>query len=130
MTRINCIPVEELTNLHLLAEYREMPRISSLIWKWYDKTYSATLNTFVHPTIPRAYCLGAGHVKFFYNKGLYLQKRFEAIVQELTKRGYNLQYTTYQAHPPDMNHDWVPTIHDQNINRMRIQERLNKHKPA
>ena len=126
MTRINCIPVDELTNLHLLAEYREMPRVSSLIWKWRDKNYSTVLNAFVMPVIPRAYCLGTGHVKFFYDKGEYLQKRFSAIVDELTKRGYNLQYTTYREHPPGCNKDWVPTVHDQNINRARIEERLNK----
>ena len=27
MTRINCVPVEELTDKHLGAEYRELPRL-------------------------------------------------------------------------------------------------------
>jgi hypothetical protein len=26
MTRINVVPVQELTNKHLMAEYRELPR--------------------------------------------------------------------------------------------------------
>ena len=30
MTRINCIPVEELSTPHLIAEYRELPRVFAL----------------------------------------------------------------------------------------------------
>ena len=31
MTRINLVPVEELSNQHLMAEYRELPRIPNAI---------------------------------------------------------------------------------------------------
>ena len=30
MTRINCVPVEELHQKHLVAEYRELPRVFRL----------------------------------------------------------------------------------------------------
>ncbi len=30
MTRINCVPVEELSGPHLVAEYRELPRVFAL----------------------------------------------------------------------------------------------------
>lgn len=126
MTRINCIPVEELTDLHLLAEYREMPRVSTLIWKWYHKTYSTGLQCFVRPVIPQSYIMGKGHVTFFYDKGEYLSRRFKEIVDELTKRGYNLNYTVYRPHPYGMNNDWEPDKTAQEINRARIRERLHE----
>ncbi|ENT03393.1 hypothetical protein C038_02848 [Brucella sp. 63/311] len=31
MTRINCIPPAELTGPHLVAEYRELPRVFALV---------------------------------------------------------------------------------------------------
>jgi len=125
MTRINCIPVEELTNEHLLAEYKEMPRVSTLIWKWYFKTYDAELDCFVAPVIPSTYRMGKGHVTFFYDKGGYLKKRFSQIVDELTRRGYSLQYTVYREHPEFMNCEWEPTEEAMAINRARIRERLD-----
>lgn len=33
MTRINCVPVEELSGPHLVAEYRELPRVFALAEK-------------------------------------------------------------------------------------------------
>lgn len=30
MTRINCVPVRELGGKHLVAEYRELPRVYAL----------------------------------------------------------------------------------------------------
>lgn len=54
MTRINCVPVEELTDKHLLAEYRELPRIFNLARAVEDA--------------PTEYVLGTGHMKFFYDK--------------------------------------------------------------
>jgi len=59
MTRINCIPVEELHNKHLLVEYRELPRVFTLAHNAIEKGRWES---------PAAYVLGAGHVKFFYNK--------------------------------------------------------------
>jgi hypothetical protein len=111
MTRINCVPVDELTDKHLIAEYRELPRISKLA----RPTTSA----------PTEYKLGAGHLLFFYDKGLYLKKRFECeIVPEMRRRGFVTNYTTYREHPIGLNNDWTPTAEALTINRERIKERL------
>lgn len=40
MTRVNVIPVEELHDKHLIAEYREIPRIVNLVRKnWKRKIH-------------------------------------------------------------------------------------------
>lgn len=112
MTRINCVPVVELSNLHLLAEYRELPRISRLAKK--------------NDNIPTNYCLGTGHVKFFYDKGFWLKKRFEEqIVPEMIKRGFKPQYKEYRVHPDGLNNDWSVTQEAIELNRARIKERNN-----
>jgi deoxyribonuclease (pyrimidine dimer) len=118
MTRINCVPVEELTDKHLLAEYRELPRISALSHKWRQKAMD---------TLPETYRLGEGHVKFFYNKGEYLRRRFEEqIVPEMQKRGFKTNFTKYRLHPEGLNNDWRPREQDISINKQRILDRLKK----
>lgn len=119
MTRINCIPVEELVDKHLLAEYRELPRVFGL----------ARLPK-RGETFPEEYTLGTGHVKFFYNKLEYLERRFIAIVLELTRRGFRLSYNNlpdkyFEERNPLLWKDWEPTEQAMIINRERIHERLN-----
>lgn len=114
MTRINCIPVKELEDKYLLAEYREMPRISKAARFPKNKEL-----------FPNNYKMGTGHVKFFYDKGKYLSNRFDSIVKELKNRGFNLSYTNYRQHPTGLNNDWQPTIDDEMINASRIDDRRN-----
>lgn len=115
MTRINIVPVEELTDKHLLAEYRELPRISKLarLPKNNEK-------------FPVEYCLGKGHVKFFYDKGKFLKSRFRNLVSEMKRRGFRPKYTEYREHPAGLNLDYVPTEDALEANRQRIRERLAK----
>lgn len=75
MTRINLVPVETLHVKHLVAEYRELPRVFSL---------ARTC-----PDAPKEYVLGSGHVKFFYDKLGFLANRFGQLVLEMRRRGYN-----------------------------------------
>ncbi len=78
MTRINLIPVIELSDQHLLAEYRELPRI-----------VNAVINQkAILKNIPDSYRLGIGHVKFFYNKIGFLVERFRQIYAEMDYRGF------------------------------------------
>ncbi len=41
--------------------------------------------------IPDKFKLGTGHVKFFYNKLLYLKNRYTSLYNECIKRGFNVQ---------------------------------------
>jgi deoxyribonuclease (pyrimidine dimer) len=67
MTRINVVAPRDLTDQHLLAEYRELPRVFTLAQAWLDRGKPGAL--------PERYALGTGHVKFFYDKTDYLAKR-------------------------------------------------------
>lgn len=122
MTRINCIPVEELTGPHLVAEYRELPRVFNLARKAAEKGTIKPKDT---------YTLGTGHVTFFYTRLTYLANRHKALVAEMIKRGYHPTFTedlaVAHADIPSLCwHDWIPTAAAQKINRERIELRLHE----
>ena len=124
MTRINVIPPAELTDKHLLAEYRELPRVFRLAHRPPNNTNTKRAQRF---TIPHEYTLGTGHVRFFYNKLSYLNERFSKIVEEMKRRDFKPQYTQ-----PPINSDpllygyWQPTESAIRTNRERIQLRLKE----
>lgn len=76
------------------------------------------------PEAPTEYKLGKGHVLFFYDKGLYLAKRFQELVKEMQRRGFKTQFTKYRPHPEGLNQDWTPDQRAMDLNRERIRERL------
>lgn len=126
MTRINCVPPSELTGKHLVAEYRELPRVFKLMKAAQDR--GERIDDKRNPT---EYVLGTGHVRFFYNKGLYLVRRQKALVAEMLERGYNPSYTDPASLLPDglsLNRimDWTPTEEALRINRARINSRLGR----
>ena len=117
MTRINCgIPPADLTDKHLLAEHREIKRIPNQIRSGRYKLDGQ----------PEEFCLGPGHVKFFYDKLLYLKRRYDTIYQECKSRGFNVQNWSeaWRDLPPDLMGDYEPTDRDREIVWARIQERL------
>jgi hypothetical protein len=122
MTRINVVPVETLTREHLVAEYRELPRVFTLAANakngWWKKQ-------------PQSYTLGTGHVLFFYNRLKFLADRHKQLVHEMLKRGYKPNFTEcleaqFRQHIPEQYwFDYKPTEEALKINRERIKERLN-----
>ena len=119
MTRINVgIHPSELTRQHLLAEHREIKRIPNSI-----KKGKFNLNG-----IPNEFKLGAGHVKFFYNKLGYLHQRYELIKTECLKRGYNItSYSEcFEELPIELYNNYQETERDRKILQKRIAEKLNK----
>ena len=73
MTRINVgIPPAELNGRHLIAEHREIKRIPNLVNRG---RYSLDNQ-------PDTFKLGKGHVKFFYDKLLYLKRRYDSLFDE------------------------------------------------
>lgn len=125
MTRINVVPVAELTRQHLIAEYRELPRVFGLIREAQRRGESP-----VDIRNPLSYTLGTGHVRFFYNKIGWLVSRYYALVLEMRARGYHVGW-------PDANTDglnWTqawdnffePTPEALEINRKRILDRLGE----
>lgn len=118
MTRINAgIPPAELTDKHLIAEHREIKRIPNVISKG---KYSMDGQ-------PSEFKLGTGHVKFFYDKLLYLKKRYIKLHHECVKRGFNVQnyVGAWDRVPKELMNDYTPSEGDAVIVRQRIKERLN-----
>lgn len=118
MTRINVVDPATLSRQHLVAEYRELPRIFAL-------SYAAQQRNEDPKTHPTEYTLGKGHVKFFYTRLGWLSARFLALVAEMQKRGYKTTYTTPPAfpHKDEWQQDWTPTVDAVRINTNRINER-------
>ena len=85
-----------LTNKHLMAEYRELPRIFSAVQKLIERGgYEIYLKNIKRP---EKYVLGPGHVKFFYDKIPWLIKRYKNLYLELKEnRLYKLSYYDYNA---------------------------------
>ena len=122
MTRINVVPPDELTVKHLVAEYREITRLPGNLTKSLSRKTPFSMSE-----IPSKYTLGQGHVKFFYDKMLFLQKRFESLVNEMIRRGYQPSYTDSSIFIPKdkkFYNDYQPTQDALSINRIRISERL------
>lgn len=118
MTRINCgVRASELNRQHLLAEHREIKRIPNQI-------SSGRYNL---EDIPIKFKLGKGHVKFFYNKLLYLLNRYEEIYKECKSRGFNVEYygNAWKDLPLELMNDYTETTQDRIIVLARIKERLN-----
>ena len=121
MTRINVIDVSLLTDQHLMAEYRELPMIAGSLRRSLKSKKGL-------PTIPDKYLLGKGHVSFFYNKGLFLSRRYSSLINELLIRGYNLdlnRVVDFQTFKDNgLYNDWVADYSDLGVNVSRINQRL------
>lgn len=118
MTRINCgVPVEELTDKHLMAEHRELKRVPNCVAKGRYNLKGQ----------PGSFTLGIGHVKFFYDKLGYLKKRYEELHLECLKRTFKVQYygNAWDNVPKHLMGDYTPTENDRKIIRERIKERLS-----
>ena len=121
MTRINLVPPESLTDQHLIAEYRELPRCL--------KQPIDTSNA------PEIYCLGKGHMKWAKKHSLFLVKRFKKICCEMERRkfivnfSYENLFDLYNKQTKEENkNDYSPTEKDLKISEDRIKERLSKKK--
>ena len=123
MTRINLVDPSELSDQHLVAEYREIFMVgSSLQRSLKSKNWEKTL-----ANIPKKYTLNKGHVTFFYNKGKYLYKRYELLIEEMKNRGMNpdseRKFKTEQW-PDELFNDWEPEPDDYKVIRARIKEKI------
>ena len=107
MTRINAgVPPSALCDQHLIAEYRELPRVRSLALKYAQHPLHV-----LHSRQPNKFKLGTGHVLFFVDKGAYLQQRWSLICNEMRSRGFNVSLT-WRDWPKTLNGEWNPTPHD------------------
>lgn len=120
MTRINCIDPELLSDKHLGAEYRELPRIFGLV-----RAAQARGEAPSDPRNPKQYTLGKGHCRFFYPRLAYLKHRYRLLVEECQKRGRKVSYPVIDDSGIDhvwFNH-WYPIEADKALNIERINAR-------
>ena len=121
MTRINVgIPPADLVNQHLIAEHREIKRIPNCIAK----------GKYNMEGIPDKFKLGTGHVKFFYNKLLYLKFRYANLYTECIRRGFKVQnyIGAWDDIPQELMNDYKVKANDIRIIRQRINDRKTKTK--
>lgn len=121
MTRINIVPAKELYDQHLIAEYREIFMVGSSLQR------SLKSPGWPKCMIPEEFTLNQGHVKFFYNKGLYLHKRYDEICIEMRRRGFApdpRRVFKREQWPDHLYNDWHPGKQDKKITRQRIKMRV------
>ena len=125
MTRINIIPPKKLYDQHLIAEYREITMVPAALKRTLNSKNGLMLSK-----ISKKYTLNKGHVYFFYNKGLYLDKRYKQIIQEMRNRGFNpdskRKFPVQIFIDNNLYHDWEPCKEDFKIIEKRIAEKIKK----
>lgn len=110
MTRINVVSPDVLTDQHLLAEWRELPRVLK---------YATG-----EPAPAGPYRLGAGHVLFFRDKTGWLAARHAALTAELLSRGYSLTVRDPLQPVPCADVHYSPGPDDLDLNVARLDLRL------
>jgi deoxyribonuclease (pyrimidine dimer) len=114
MVRINFISPKLLSDQHLIAEYNEI-----LMLLGYIKKYPSLEN------IPKEYCLGKGHIRFFKNKLCYLKSRHESIKAEMRSRGFSPKKSlTISAFGKLYLNDWKPRKKDIMIIKNRLASKI------
>lgn len=126
MTRINCVPVEVLSDKHILAEYKEITRPFNKVLARIEK---GTMNDV---DIPEHYRLGTGHETFFFDKLEYLFIRYQDLCEALLSRGVNIDLEKFDdictnlqsdlAHTEYWNY-WQPRPEDMYLNMARLVKR-------
>lgn len=118
--RINIIEPKLLTDQHLLAEYNELNMVAQSFNR--SKLFKNR-----NDIIPEEYSLNNGHVKFFYNKGKYLYKRFYELKNELKNRGFNVKmdFKNYWLYRMEHFNDWKPSKNDYKVIFDRIKFKIN-----
>ena len=125
MTRINLIDPSELSDQHLIAEYREIFMVGSALQR---SLKSANWMQTRH-SLPQVFTLNKGHVKFFYDKGKYLHKRYLELVSEMRNRGMNPNLKRkfkIEQWPKQLYNDWTPNKKDLEIINVRLQEKISQ----
>lgn len=128
MTRLNLIPVEELTDQHLFAEFREIKMVPMSL----RRSIAAWGLQGVLRIIPQEFTLNKGHVSFFYDKGKYLERRYGQLKAELRNRSY--KFNEQSPLDPEgvfvgrlcLFNDYTPTPAAMTLVRERIAQRIRE----
>lgn len=117
--RINCIPVEDLADQHLRAEWVEMLMLPAYLKRSVVSKDGLILYE------GKEYVLNTGHARFFYDKLSYVYLRYKEIEVEMNKRGFRTNPTLdLTMFPKSLFGRWIPTKEDQVANLNRILTRI------
>jgi deoxyribonuclease (pyrimidine dimer) len=117
MVRINLINPRFLADQHLIAEYNEILMLFGYVRKYPNTHFNQ---------IPKNYKLGQGHILFFKNKLRYLEKRFDMIKKEMSRRGfYCMKKIDFVGIDKKLIGDWKPVNADKEIIKKRLIEKIN-----
>ena len=122
MTRINLTLVSQLADQHLMAEYRELPRVFGTVRKHVQN--GKKLKDF---KVSSQFLLGTGHVTFFYDKLEFLKQRQIQLIAECLKRGFNIKDTTVQDIsdiPSAWRNGYVPSQDAIQLSQARLDEKI------
>ncbi|WGH49584.1 hypothetical protein [Alishewanella phage vB_AspM_Slicko01] len=124
------VPVEELTNEHSFGEYKEILRPLNKVRAALKKYPNKLLFMKHYKKMPDDYVLGTGHETFFFNKLMYIADRYMQLCEWRKARGYKYTELTIEdligGLPSFVLNNYVPTENALQLNRMRINDRLNK----
>jgi hypothetical protein len=123
VTRINAVPVAALHRVHLVAEYRENPRVFGLVWA--AQRRGLTPDTVRSPPL---YVLGTGHVKFFYSRLGFVLARQHQLVAEMRARLYAVNHGDPDSLRVGLDDhwfgEWEPDETAIALSRSRLEQRL------
>ena len=122
MTRVNLVDPMKLADQHLVAEYREIFMIGSALQRSLGSKAGVK-------DIPENFTLNTGHIKFFYDKGEYLSKRYDCLIEEMKRRGMSPDPTRKfkrEQWPDELYNDWQPTARDIEIIEQRLKQKISK----
>lgn len=120
--RINVIPVEELADQHLKAEYNEIKFSAD-----YYRRSKKSKNGIDKSRISELFTLADGHAYMWYDKFQYVVDRLDELVVEMQRRGYATNYPKMDISGIDEEWNWggfKPTKECQRINVERIVQRI------
>ena len=123
--RINILPIETLSSVHLRAEFREI--IMSI---HYYKRSSRSKNGIDESRISKRYTLNGGHAYFWYNKYGYILDRYWKLRDEMIKRNYKVQDAEVflepfnEFIPKSVINDYTPDNEEMIVNLERVLRRI------
>ena len=128
MTRINAnIPVETLTDKHLLAEHREIKRVCFRLQSRLKSNKFDDIPSVFHTVNKQGEIVFKE--LFWLDKGKFTLNRYNKIHQECLKRGFNVSnfsknWKIYEK-KPDFFNDYIPSNEQNQMILDRIRQRLN-----
>lgn len=121
--RCNLIHPWFLTDQHLMAERRELRMIPPLV-------RTRITNGTLTQGIPDHFVLGSGHMLFWVPRMEYLHRRFNALTDEMIRRGFHpdlsIQFEVADAIEAGLYNDWEPNAEDYDVIVTRLRERIEK----